>query len=80
MAGTRWSELSQRKRRLIVVTGAVEGVLKIAALVDLARRPNTEVRGSKARWAVALVLINSVGIVPVAYFVVGRRPTGGLSL
>jgi hypothetical protein len=53
--------------------GTVEGVLKIAALVDLARRPKAEVRGSKARWAVAIVLINSLGVVPLAYFVVGRR-------
>jgi len=50
-----------------------EGVLKVAALTDLARRPASEVRGSKLRWALAVTLVNSVGAVPIAYFVRGRR-------
>jgi hypothetical protein len=57
---------------LIIVAGAVDGVLKIAALIDLARRPSSEVRGSKARWAAAVSLSNSLGLVPIAYFVWGR--------
>jgi len=69
----KWSELSPRTRRLIVVGGTVESILKVAALVDLARRPASGVRGSRARWALAVVLVNSVGVVPVAYFVYGRR-------
>ena len=72
---TRWSDLSPRSRRLILIGGAFEGLLKIAALVDLARRPRAEVRGSKARWAAAIVLTNSLGVVPVAYFVYGRHKT-----
>ncbi|MEO7058298.1 MAG: hypothetical protein ABI083_01120 [Lapillicoccus sp.] len=74
MATTRWTELSQRNRRLIVAAGVVEGVLKGAALIDLHRRPAAEVRGSRVLWALALTLVNSVGAVPVAYFVHGRRP------
>jgi type II secretory pathway component PulM len=70
---TRWSDLSPRSRRLILIGGAFEGLLKIAALVDLARRPRAEVRGSKARWAAAIVLTNSLGVVPVTYFVYGRH-------
>jgi hypothetical protein len=31
------------------------------------------VHGSKARWATAIVLINSFGAVPIGYFVRGRR-------
>jgi hypothetical protein len=58
---------------LLVVAGAIEGLLKIAALVDLARRPPSEVRGSKARWVVAVSLINALGAVPLAYFAWGRR-------
>jgi len=69
----RWDELSTRRRRLIIVGGALEGALKIAALVDLARRPAAELRGSKLRWAIAITLINSVGAVPIAYFTYGRR-------
>ncbi len=70
---TRWNDLSPRSRRLILIGGAFEGLLKIAALVDLARRPRAEVRGSKARWAAAIVLTNSLGVVPVTYFVYGRH-------
>jgi hypothetical protein len=73
MARKTWSELSPRVRRLIIVAGAMEGILKIAALIDLLRRPAREVRGSKARWAVAVTFINSVGAVPLLYFLRGRR-------
>jgi hypothetical protein len=48
-------------------------VLKIAALIDLARRPSNEVRGSKDGWAAAVSLINALGAVPIAYFAWGRR-------
>jgi len=58
---------------LIIVGAAFEGVLKIAALIDIKRRPASEIRGSKAKWAAAIVLINSVGVVPIAYFAFGRR-------
>jgi hypothetical protein len=58
---------------LIVVTGAFEGVLKVAALIDLARRPSADVRGPKSRWAAAITLINSAGAVPLLYFRYGRR-------
>jgi hypothetical protein len=51
----------------------IEGALKLAALIDLARRPASDVRGSKVKWALAIVLINSVGAVPITYFVRGRR-------
>ena len=73
MAKKAWEQLSPRSRRLILTAGAVEGVLKVAALVDLARRPDGEIRGSKARWALAVTLINAAGAVPIAYFVRGRR-------
>ena len=77
MAKKKWNELSPRTRRLIIAGGIFDGVLKVAALTDLARRPTSEVRGSKARWALAVTLINSVGAVPVAYFACGRRRSGG---
>jgi hypothetical protein len=73
MARKKWNELSPRARRLVVAGASVEGALKIAALVDLARRPADRVRGSKKAWATAIVLVNSMGAVPVAYFVRGRR-------
>ena len=73
VARRKWNELDPRTRRLIIITGALEGVVKIAALIDLARRPSGEVRDSKARWVAAVTLINSVDAVPIAYFVYGGR-------
>lgn len=70
---TRWSDLSPSTRRWILVGGTVEAVLKIVALIDLWRRPAESVKGSKARWAAAIVLINSGGAVPIAYLTRGRR-------
>jgi hypothetical protein len=72
----RWSDLSERDRRLIVVGAVFEGVLKIAALIDLKRRPAGEIRGRKWIWATVVTLANSVGAVPLAYFVFGRRGGG----
>jgi hypothetical protein len=73
VATKRWSDLPQKWQRLIVVGAAVEGVLKIAALRDLKRRPAYRVRGSKRTWAVVVALANSLGVVPLAYFIFGRR-------
>jgi hypothetical protein len=69
----KWNELSPRVRRLVVTGATIEGALKIAALVDLVRRPADTVRGSKRVWAAAIVLVNSFGAVPIAYFARGRR-------
>jgi type II secretory pathway component PulM len=69
----RWRDLSPRTRKLIMVGGTFDGLLKIAALVDLWRRRSDQVRGRKWAWATALVFVNSVGGVPIAYFVGGRR-------
>jgi hypothetical protein len=55
-----------------MLVGAVELGLKVAAPIDLAQRPARHVHGSKAWWASAIVLVNSVGAVPTAYFVRGR--------
>jgi hypothetical protein len=73
VAKKKWNELSPRARRFIIIGASFEGVLKVAALIDLVRRPAAQIRGTKARWAAALVLINSVGAVPIAYFLRGRR-------
>jgi len=72
MQKKRWSDLTSRQRTAIVIAGGVEVVLTTAALVDLARRPGPQVRGSKARWAVGC-FVQPVG--PVAYLTLGRRPT-----
>ncbi len=73
MARQRWNELTPRTRRILVVGGLVDSALRTAALVDLARRPADQVRGSKKLWAVALAVVSSLGVLPAAYFTLGRR-------
>jgi hypothetical protein len=75
MAGQKWGDLSPRTRRLIIAAAGVEGVLKVAALVDMKRRPVSEIRGSKRIWGPAM-LVNSAGAIPIAYFAFGRRRRG----
>jgi len=72
----RWSALSRTQRRLVLAAAAAEGAAKVAALVDLARRPAAQVRGPKWLWAAVLLLVNSFGGAPVAYFRFGRRRAG----
>jgi len=71
----RWSDLSERNRRLLIAAAAVEGALKAAALADLKRRPASEARATKAAWAAGVVAVNSFGVAPIAYFVFGSRRT-----
>jgi hypothetical protein len=72
MPRRKWSDISPAARRLVLVAGGIEMVMKVLALVDLKRRPASGVNGSKRKWAVALVFLNSVGLVPLVYFRRGR--------
>ena len=72
----RWSDLSERNRRIIVIVAAVEAALKVLMLADLKRRPADQVNGSKKIWAFSSV-VNSAGIIPISYFLFGRK--GGIS-
>jgi Phospholipase_D-nuclease N-terminal len=70
MANKRWSELSSGQRRGIMLSGTVQVALLIAALADIWRRPEEEIRGDKRLWA-ALSFVNFIG--PISYFLFGRR-------
>jgi hypothetical protein len=72
-ARKQWSDLSERTRRLIVTAAVAEGILKVAALIDLKRRPSSQIRGPKWMWAAVVAVVSSAGVVPVSYFVLGRR-------
>ncbi|HEX9033163.1 MAG TPA: PLD nuclease N-terminal domain-containing protein [Streptosporangiaceae bacterium] len=73
----RWSDLSEGTRKLIIIGAAAEGLLKVAALADLRRRPASDVRGPKWLWAAVIVLVNSFGGAPLCYFAFGRRQRPG---
>ena len=75
-ARKQWSDLSPRTRRLLSVAAVLEGILKLAALIDIKRRPASQIRGPRWMWATAVAVISSAGIVPISYFVVGRRQPG----
>jgi hypothetical protein len=70
VAKKTWADLSKSQKRAVVVAGAVEVAMTLAAWRDLATRPASGVRGPKPAWALA-VLVQPVG--PVAYFALGRR-------
>lgn len=73
MAAKKWGDLSERSRRLIIAAAVAEAGLKTAALIDIKRRPASQLRGSKWIWAPAVVNINSFGGAPLAHFAFGRR-------
>jgi hypothetical protein len=78
MAARRsWSDLSERRRRLLITVAVAEGILKLAALIDLKRRPASQIRGPKWIWATVLAVVSSAGVVPISYFVFGRRQRHG---
>jgi hypothetical protein len=70
MSRKRWSQLTGRQRRAIIVAGVVQVSLSVATLLDLRHRPSSQLRGSKRLWTAA-AFVNFVG--PLAYFSVGRR-------
>jgi hypothetical protein len=71
--GRWWSELSDRNRMLLIAAATAETILKAAVIIDIRRRPASQIRGSKRMWIAAAVLVNSFGIGPISYFALGRR-------
>ena len=70
MSKKRWEELSGAQKGAIMLSGVVQLGLLAAALVNIYRRPEGEIRGPKRLWAVA-AFINYVG--PISYLLVGRK-------
>ena len=73
VARRRWSDLSVRTRRLLITAAVADGALRIAALIDIKRRPASQIRGRKRVWAALMAVTSSAGVLPVSYFVFGRR-------
>jgi hypothetical protein len=72
-ARKQWSDLSERTRRLLITAAVAEGILKVAALIDIKHRPPSQIRGPKWIWAGTVAVVSSAGVVPISYFVFGRR-------
>lgn len=70
MAEKKWSDLSKGQRTAIKFLALAELTLKIGMLVDIKRRPASQIRGPKAAWRAAAA-VNTIG--PVSYFLFGRR-------
>jgi hypothetical protein len=75
-AARRWSDLSPRTRKIIIAGAVAESALKAVALVDLKRRPASEIHGPKWAWVPGLTVVNSAGIISLAYLLRGRRKPG----
>lgn len=75
MAKQKWSEMSPARRKLIIAGGIAEACLKTAMLIDVKRRPASQIRGPKWLWT-PLAFVNFFG--PVSYFAFGRRRQSGI--
>ena len=42
-----WSDLDESTGKLIITVAVAEGILKLAALIDIKRRPACQIRGPK---------------------------------
>ena len=77
MARKNWNDLSGRAKVAIVAAAAVDAGLRAWALADVASRDAEAVRGPKKLWMLGLGTVNSVGVLPAAYLIAGRRPAAG---
>lgn len=70
---TRWQDLSPNRRRMIIAVGAADLGLRLVALVDVIKSPQSAIHGPKAMWIALLTAVNSAGVLPSAYLIWGRR-------
>ena len=66
----KWKDMPPQARVGMVVVGAIQLTLLLAAQRDISRRPAEQIRGSKTMWRLA-TLINFIG--PGSYFAFGRK-------
>jgi hypothetical protein len=66
----KWSDLTPGQQNAIKLLALTELIAKIAMLIDIRRRPASQIRGPKRLWRAAAA-VNTIG--PVSYFVFGRR-------
>ncbi|HMR50124.1 MAG TPA: hypothetical protein PKE40_12765 [Arachnia sp.] len=69
----RIQDLSPAARFALGTLGIIDMGLRVYALVDIAKRPADQVEGPKEVWVPALVVVNSAGLLPLAYLKWGRK-------
>lgn len=74
MAGTLWKDLHPASKAVIVALTVLDAGLRAVALRDLAGRDARQVNGPRWLWRFALGLVTSSGVLPIAYFLKGRKP------
>jgi hypothetical protein len=79
-ARRQWSDLSPRTRGLLITAAVAEGILKVAALIDIRRRPASQIRGPKWIWAAVVAVVGSAGVLPISYFALGEVVPGFVEL
>lgn len=65
-----WADLTDEQKRGISGAILVQVTMAALALIDIARRPKSKIRGRKAAWVLAS-FVNFVG--PISYFIFGRK-------
>jgi hypothetical protein len=71
MERKRWQDLTPQQRAGTIVMSVVQLALLAAAQIDISRRPEEQIRGTKQMWRL-ISFINYFG--PIAYFLFGRIP------
>lgn len=69
----KWEKLPPAVRAALALGAMADAALRVYALVDVARRPEDEIHGSKVVWVPALAVVSSLGLLPCAYLKYGRR-------
>lgn len=70
MKKTSWKVMSRKQRVRIIVQAAINLTLLVVMLLDLRRRPEGQIKGSKRLWTF-LAFVQPFG--PIAYFAFGRK-------
>ncbi|PRB42653.1 hypothetical protein CQ020_09400 [Arthrobacter sp. MYb23] len=65
-----WRDMTTGQRIMLLVSGALNLALLVAAQRSIGKTPDDHIRGKKAVWR-AVSFINFFG--PVSYFLFGRR-------
>lgn len=69
----RFENLPKPLRVVLAIAGVADTVLRAYALLDVSRRDDVDLHGPKEAWVPALALVNSLGLLPLAYLKWGRK-------